>query len=59
MIDVTTSVSVDLNTIKLYDCTIEAKVSVGGGLCFKVYHCGVLLDTYAYLEHAIGRCINQ
>ena len=59
MTAVTTSVSVDLNTIKLYDCTIEAKVSVKGGLCFVVYQGGVLLDTYAYLEHAIDRCINQ
>ena len=59
MIDVTTSVSVDLNTIKLYDCTVEAQVSVRGGLCFAVYQGGVLLDTYAYLEHAIQRCVNQ
>lgn len=59
MIEITTPVSVGLNTIKLYDCTVEAKVSVRGGLCFVVYQCGVLLDTYAYLEHAIQRCIDQ
>ena len=57
--NVTTTVSVDSNTIKLYDCVIEAQVSVKGGLCFAVYQCGEYLDTYAYLEHAIKRCIDQ
>ena len=59
MLEVTTSFSVGANTIKLYDCTVEAQVSVRGGLCFVVYQGGVLLDTYAYLEHAIQRCVNQ
>ena len=59
MIDVTTPFSVELNTIKLYDCTVVAKVSVRGGLFFAVYQGDVLLDTYAYLEHAIQRCVNQ
>lgn len=59
MIDVSAPVSVVLNTIKLYDCTVEAKVTTRGGLYFIVHQCGEYLDTYAHLEHAIKRCIDQ
>ena len=59
MTDVTTSLCIVDNTIKLYDCTIEVYVTARGGLCFVVAQAGVYLDTYAYLEHAIARCINQ
>lgn len=59
MITITTNLSIVGNTIKLYDCTVEVCVTARGGICFAVTQDGVHLDTYAYLEHAIDRCINQ
>lgn len=59
MIPVTTNIAIVGNTIKLYDCTVEVCVTARGGICFTVTQSDVHLDTYAYLEHAIERCINQ
>lgn len=59
MTTVTTSLHIVGNTIKLYDCTIEVRVTDRGGVCFAVSQSGVHLDTYAHLEYAIDRCINQ
>ena len=59
MITVTTSLHIVGNTIELYDCTVEVCVTARGGICFVVSQSGVHLDTYAHLEHAIERCINQ
>ena len=59
MTPLTPVLSVAGNTIKLYDCTVEVCVTARGGICFVVTQAGIHLDTYAYLEHAIERCINQ